>query len=189
MVIDRPARALTLSLCLLAAPVTQAADWRNPQGAGQLSFTVSLQGETITGRFKRFQVDVSVPDVAADRRMAVSVETASLDLSSRELNDGASEADFFDTAQFPFAAFFSEWLEGALPGQLVAQGTLRIKTSIRPLKLSFEWSQTAPDRARIRGTVTLRRGDYGIGSGEWADDDSIGQDVRVEFDVPLQPVD
>jgi len=180
---------LALIVCLLAIPPVQAADWRNPQGAGQLTFTVSLEGETVSGRFTRFQVDVSAPEDAAERRMAVSVETASLDLSSRELNEGAAEADFFDTARFPDAAFYSEWLQGGLPGQLVAQGTLRIKTGIRPLDLHFEWSQSAPDQAQIRGAVTLRRGDYGIGSGEWVEDDSIGQDVRVEFDVPLVPVD
>ena len=40
----------------------------------------------------------------------------------------------------------------------------------------------------MTGEFSLRRTDFGVGSGEWSTGDSIGLEVRLAFDIPLSHV-
>ena len=69
---------------------------------------------------------------------------------------------------------------------LVLTFLLMIRKVTREVPVTLRWMPS--DRgARMTGFATVRRLDFGIGAGDWADPDLIGLDVRVEFDLELVP--
>ena len=55
----------------------------------------------------------------------------------------------------------------------------------RAVEVPFVWSEAA-EVAAMRGELTVRRADFGIGTGEWSGSDVVGADVRVRFIVQLR---
>lgn len=67
----------------------------------------------------------------------------------------------------------------------VTRGTLRIRNIDRTLTLPF--SLTLRDgTAHATGSVVLSRLAFGIGQGDWAATDIIGDTVTVGFDITAQ---
>jgi len=53
------------------------------------------------------------------------------------------------------------------------------------VEVPFTWTP-AVDGASMEGEFTVKRGLFGIGTGEWAATDVIGPDVTVKFRVRLR---
>lgn len=51
--------------------------------------------------------------------------------------------------------------------------------------MPFAWTGTA-DAATMEGGLTVRRSDFGIGTGEWARTDVIGAEVKLRFKLRLR---
>jgi polyisoprenoid-binding protein YceI len=178
---------LLLAAGWLLAGHALAAPWQSLPQDSEIRFVAQLEGAEAEGVFRRFTVTLD-PDALQTGlgKLTVRIEVASADMSSGELNEAIAEPDWFDFAGAPVAEYRSTEIEAAGQGWYRARGELRLKCTTRPVEVLFDWRRT--DRhAYLRGTKQLRRGDFCIGSGDWAGDDSIGQAVRVEFDVTLAP--
>jgi polyisoprenoid-binding protein YceI len=66
-----------------------------------------------------------------------------------------------------------------------ARGTLSLKGMKRAVEVPFTWTASG-DGAAMEGELTLMRGDFGIGLGEWKATDTIGAEVKVKFKVKLR---
>jgi polyisoprenoid-binding protein YceI len=67
-------------------------------------------------------------------------------------------------------------------GKLTLRGVtreLRVPLTIRKVGAGLE----------ISGEVTVRRLDYGVGQGEWKSTEWVGNDVKLQYKVPLVPAD
>jgi len=93
--------------------------------------------------------------------------------------------DWFDYAGFPQAEFHSTDLRRIGSDRYVARGTLLLKGLKQPVEVPFTWTGS-PDGAVMEGELTLKRGAFGIGRGEWEASDVIGPDVKVKFSVKLR---
>ena len=49
--------------------------------------------------------------------------------------------------------------------------------------LEFFWQLSDQGQARLQGEAKMNRLDFGVGSGSWADDSTIGLEVRVLVDL------
>jgi polyisoprenoid-binding protein YceI len=67
----------------------------------------------------------------------------------------------------------------------VARGTLTLKGVKQPVEVPFTWAPSG-DGAIMEGELTLRRGDFGIGLGEWKTTGTIGAEVKVKFRIKLR---
>jgi polyisoprenoid-binding protein YceI len=67
----------------------------------------------------------------------------------------------------------------------VARGTLRLKGVQQPVEVPFNWVQS-DDAAQMDGELIIRRGAFGIGTGEWAATTLVGPDVKVGFSLRLR---
>ena len=67
----------------------------------------------------------------------------------------------------------------------MARGTLLLKGVKQPVEVPFSWTASA-DGAVMEGELTVKRGAFGIGTGEWAETNVIGADVKVKFKVKLR---
>lgn len=172
---------LAAAACLALS--AQAREWTSEADRSRLDFTFRFDGEDLRGEFRRFDVTWS-ESADAGHRLEVRVDVTSADLFSRELNEGVGDSEWFDHSRFPLARYLSESISETAEGQFEVSGELELKGLTHPLRLKLAWEALEPG-ARISGSVEIDRSEYGIGSGEWAEDDVVGRTVQVEFDVRL----
>lgn len=163
-----------------------ADDWTVDRGASTLGFTATYDEIPFEGRFRNFDArirfDPERPDTGA---FLVTVDVGSVDTDSSDRDEGMQEADWFDTAKHPQAGFESNRIVKLGDGEgYSVTGDLTIKGITRPVTLAFTW-QLTDAFAHLVGSGNVMRGDFDIGTGDWADDDTIGFDVRIQFDLTL----
>jgi polyisoprenoid-binding protein YceI len=176
------------ALALATAPAF-AADWAMDAPASRLEFIASFEGNAAPGVFKEFDARLRFdPEKPAGGSLEVTVKVTSADMNIADVNKEIRGKDWFDYAGFPQAEFRSTELRRAEGNRYVARGTLSLKGVKQPLEVPFSWVG-AGDGATMEGELTLRRGVFGIGAGEWAASDVIGADVKVKFRVKLRKAD
>lgn len=171
---------------LITAVHAQAADWRMDAAASRLEFIASYEKATAPGVFKEFDTRLSFDaDKPAGSRLEVTVRIASADMNSGDINNAIRTADWFDSARFPQAEFRSTDIRRIDANRYLARGMLSLKGMQHPVEVPFTWV-AARDGATMEGELSLKRGLFGIGRGEWAATNIIGADVRVKFRVVLR---
>jgi polyisoprenoid-binding protein YceI len=173
-----------LALCLAACPAL-AADWSMDPAGSKLEFVATFEKTPVPGVFKEFDARLRFdPDKPAGGRLDVTIKVASADMSVPDVNKEIRGKDWLDYAGFPQAEFHSTDLrrDGS---RYVARGTLTLKGVKQAVEVPFSWTGSAGG-ATMEGELTLKRGDFGIGLGEWKATDTIGGDVKVKFRVKLK---
>lgn len=180
--------ALGLCTLLLAAapPAARAADWQIDPAGSRLEFVATFERAPAPGVFRAFDTRLRFdPAQPAGGSLDVIVEITSADMNIPDVNSEIRGKAWFDYAGFPKAEFHSTDLRHAQGNRYIARGTLSLKGVKREVDVPFAWTGDA-NRARIEGELTLQRGAFGIGTGEWAAPDVIGADVKLKFTVALR---
>lgn len=173
-----------LGLLLLACPAA-AADWKMDPAGSKLEFIAAFERNPAPGVFREFDARLRFdPDKPAGGNLAVTIRVTSADMNIPDVNKEIRNKDWFDYAGFPQAEFQSTDLRREGKGY-VARGTLTLKGVKQALEVPFNWSASG-DGATMEGEFTLKRGDFGIGLGDWKATDTIGADVKVKFKVKLR---
>ncbi|HXS73066.1 MAG TPA: YceI family protein [Rhodanobacteraceae bacterium] len=174
-------------LLLLWASAASARDWKVDAAHSTLTFTGTYQGEKFEGRFKRFDARIAYdPANLAQSKFDVDIDIASVDTANTERDQALPGKPFFDTAQFPRAHFVTTRFRKAADGRVFADGTLSLRGVSKPVTLAVTFAQ-AGNGGTLDVQTTLKRLDFGIGSGDWADTSMIGNAVMVRGHLLLQP--
>ncbi|HEX7369510.1 MAG TPA: YceI family protein [Rhodanobacteraceae bacterium] len=177
-----------LAVAMLCAMVTvaQARTWQVDAAHSTLTFTNTYQDVEYTGQFRRFSADIVYdPHDLAQAKFDVMVDIASLDTQNSERDHAALGADFFDTAKFPKAYFVTTAFHQAANGKVIADGELKLRGVIKPVALTVMFVPHG-DSATLDVSAQLRRLDFGIGTGQWADPSMIGNAVDVHGHLVLR---
>lgn len=169
-----------LSGPLLAAP--------RPLIAAQSSieFSVKQMGVAVSGRFQRFDATIDLDDRnLAQAKADVSVDIASLSTGDADADAIALDTPWLNRAQFPQARFVSRSISAAGPNRYLVTGTLSIRGRSRELSVPLNTQPQADGRLVASGSFTIRRADFGIGGGEWNEDDLVANEVPVSFRLTL----
>jgi polyisoprenoid-binding protein YceI len=178
-------RALALALAL--APAAHAEPLQANQSVGRLEFSAVQAGARFTGTFTRFSVALDFdPAHPATGRLDVTVEVASIDTQDPERDEILRGADFFQVEQHPQAVFHAERFERAGAGWR-APGDLTIRGVTRPVPVMFTLAPGA-GASVMKGNASLSRLAFGLGQGEWASTEWVGDEVDVRFELRLKPV-
>jgi polyisoprenoid-binding protein YceI len=86
--------------------------------------------------------------------------------------------------KFPKASFESSAIKAAGPGKFEVSGKLSIKGSVQDVVVPVTLSQAGP-LSTASGSFTLKRLDFKIGEGEWADTAVVANEVTVKFKLAL----
>jgi len=172
--------------CLLAS-TANGSEWRTQPAGSRLEFVATSQGSEFTGRFERFTPRIRFdPLQPALGSFDVSVELASANTDNAERDQALPMADFFWVEKFPRARFTADACKAtATPGRFQCQGTLVLRGKARKLAFPFAWSGDAK-KARLTSSVVLNRLDFGVGSGDWTDSETIGHKVTVKVALDLR---
>ena len=184
----RSSAARNLAAAALLATVTGtacAAGWKADPAASRLEFVATFEGAPVPGAFKSFDARLDLdPERPSAGSLEVTIRTASAGTGIPDVDREIASPVWFDYAAFPQATFRSSDVTRVAAGRYVARGTLTLKGVSRTVDVPFSYAGTATG-ARIEGELTVGRGAFRIGTGEWAATDVIGPDVKVRFRVAL----
>ena len=171
------------SCCLLNVCFASATDWQSNPSKSRLNFAPSYEGMPINGRFGIFSVTYTTDAKDKPIHLSVKVSIASADMDNSDINEAIGAADWFNITDFPEAQFISDQFVLDTSGQLLAQGSLRLKGYNKAVTVPFRWETLPEGEASMIGELTLARNDFFIGDGEWATGEQIGISVKVWFNV------
>ncbi|NNM11740.1 MAG: hypothetical protein HKO60_07415 [Pseudomonadales bacterium] len=175
--------------------------WRSVPGLSKLEFVGEYLGVAFVGQFTQFDVRLQFdPANPAAGVLYVSVDVTSASTGSADMDAMLPDPAWFHFGKYPRARFYSEQIFSSAAsasdsgangtalsaGRFRAQGALLLKGYQRPLAIPFTWKVLPGGQAHMQVETSVNRRDYAIGSGEWADDDSIGFNVNVRAEVVLE---
>ena len=180
-------RGWLLAVWLCLPGLAWAQSWLSDPAQGQLAFEARWEGSPVPGEFGRFEVHLQAdPGTGAPTSLEVRVEVPSLATELPDVDAALAEPEWFDVARYPEARYRADNIQPVGPGRYRADGELSIKGVNRPQPLDFAW-EAGPGGARLSGELVLDRSAFGVGSGEWAAPEPIALEVRVRFDLGLEP--
>jgi polyisoprenoid-binding protein YceI len=151
----------------------------NPR-ASTISFTFNQMGSRVYGTFSKFvgnlDFDTNKPETAHAK---LTIELNSIDAGSEDANTELQKPAWFNTAVYPVAVFESTGVKDlgnsryTITGNLTLRGLTRVVAV--PVLLKSEKAIGIFD-----GELTLKRDDFKIGEGEWADS-VVSNEIDIRF--------
>lgn len=177
--------AVSLALVLaLATPFAASATDYTVQSGSTLGFTSNFQGSSFDGRFNKWTASISY-DAAklASSKFDVTVDLSTAKTGDNDRDSALPGADFFDVAKYPQAHFVTTAFHQQ-GSQVIADGMLTLRGVTKPVSLNVVFKPQGSG-ATLDVTGTVKRLDFGVGGGQYADTSVIGADVKVTAHLVL----
>lgn len=168
----------------LTMATAQAVEFGSAQlDKSKVGFTFKQMGVPVEGAFKRFTPKLAFDPVKPEKStVGFEIDVASIDAGSSEANDEVKSPVWFNTKAFPSAKFASTAMRSLGGGKYEVVGTLTIKGRSKEATAPFTFKQDG-NVGTFEGAFTIKRGDYAIGEGEWADFGTVANEVQIRFRV------
>lgn len=177
-------KRLALIVLLALAGSVQARDW-TVDPSSTLGFSGSYQGEQFSGKFSRFSAKITLDKAElASASLTVEIDVTSATTGNADYDSELKGSAFFDYAKFPAARFVSTAVRES-DGILVADGTLTIRDRSKPVQITLSF-KPAGATAILDVQATLKRLDFDVGTGDWADTSLISGDIAVTSHLLLK---
>jgi polyisoprenoid-binding protein YceI len=178
-------RSIVGLISFLAAAACAASQWAILPESSSVEFSVAQQADRVRGRFDVFSATIDLdPNEPSKGKIVGIVEPSSVDTGNEERDLVLLDRDWFDAGNWPVARFESERIE-AVGGVLRAYGQLTVKGRTERAIMDFSFKVTDTSNAQLSGTMTVQRLAFGIGEGDWADTERIGNDVTIQVALSL----
>lgn len=176
-----------IALAALALPAHAVEFTAVQPDKSTLSFVSKQMGVPVDGSFKRFKAtlnfDAAQPQAA---RVSFELDLSSIDAGSKEANNEVVGKDWFNVKQFPTAQFKSSAVKALGGNRYEVRGPLTIKGKTREVVAPFTL-KTEGANGLFEGAFTLKRIEYGIGEGDWADPATVADEVQIRFRIVAAP--
>lgn len=174
-------------LALLAFPAW-AQDWKVDHGRSEIRFVIKQMNVPVEGGFGRFSVQaVFDPSKPESGQFRVEIDVASIDTGSEEGNGEAKRPAWFDATRFPKALFVSKAIRRDGAGRFTMTGDMTVKGRTRTLSVPLVLMPQRTGGWLANGRFALKRGDFDIGGGEWADPAVVANEIDGRFKMMLIP--
>jgi len=177
----------------LAAMLMAASGAASAQGVlidkSEIRFVSRQMGVNVEGRFRKWKANVDFrPEDLARSQAGFEVDLASIDLASEESEAEVRRPAWFDTARFPVAKFASTGMKSLGGDRFEIAGTLSLKGIAKDVVVPMAMKGDAAGNRVAEGEFKVRRLEFKVGEGLWADTDTIANDVTVRVRMVLPPV-
>jgi polyisoprenoid-binding protein YceI len=150
-----------------------------------IRFTTRQMNVPVEGAFRRFDATVAFdPQKPGATKAQFEVDLASIDLGNAEGEAEAKGKSWLDVPAFPKATFVASSVRRTGAATFEATGQLTIKGATRTIVAPFTYSESSGQRL-VDGQFTLKRLQFRIGEGPWADTDTVADDILVKFRFAL----
>ena len=178
---------MKIRLCLLSMAIlcgnVLAADYQVEKGS-TLGFTGTFQGETFNGSFGKFEAQIRYDSSNLEAsKFDVIVDLASVSTGDRDRDDTLPGSEFFSINTFPNAHFVTNRFSKS-GDQVIAEGTLTLKGVSKPVSLAVRF-EPREGGGTLDVSTSVKRLDFGIGSGEFADTSTIADEVKIKAHLEL----
>lgn len=171
---------------MLAASTATAAPWVIDPAKSTLTFTGTQAGDAFTGKFTKFTPVVEFdPEKPEAGKITVTVDMASASIKDADKQESLPTEDWFFIEKFPTATFTSSAIRKTADGFL-AEGTLNLRGISQPVQLPFSL-KTQDSVTQAQGELVLQREKFGVGQGQWKDDQWVAFPVTVAFHLYATP--
>ncbi len=176
----------------LVAPAASAA-WTVEQTRSTLSIEVTAQGAPFTSVFKSWTAEIVFdPADLATANARVVINLASIDSGDGQRDGMMTSKSWFDTVGATYAApadvpvgqavFQTSTFRKTGETTYEADGTLAMRDAKQPVTLPFTLSIDGAE-ARMTASVTLDRTRWGVGQGQYAGNDPVATEVKVNVEI------
>ncbi|MBO9716089.1 MAG: YceI family protein [Pseudoxanthomonas sp.] len=180
-----PVAVATALAAMLATAPAAAVDYAQAPGSS-LAFASSYDGEVFTGRFSSFATKLSFDPAKPEAgKLDVTIALASAATGNEDRDSTLQSADFFNASKFAQAHYSAAGFRKLADGRYAADGTLELRGVRKPVTLTFAWSGGA--QPVLEGRAVVKRLDFGVGGGDWADTGTIPNEVNISTRVVLKP--
>ena len=175
--------SLALMLAVATPCIANAADY-NVQPGSTLGFTSNFQGSNFDGQFNKWTAAISYDATKlASSKFDVTVDLATAKTGDNDRDSALPGADFFNVAKYPQAHFVTTAFHQQ-GSQVIADGMLTLRGVTKPVSLNVVFKPQG-NGATLDVTGTVKRLDFGVGGGQYADTSVIGPDVKVTAHLVL----
>ncbi|MEO0573956.1 MAG: cytochrome b/b6 domain-containing protein [Pseudomonadota bacterium] len=186
---DSTTAAVSVRATSESAPATAAAAapplWIIDADNSTIEFTAEQAGASFTGVWQRWQGELRFDaDNLALSAFDVSIDVTGVETDDADRNATLQDAEWFDAASFPVARFSTQEITVDGDG-FSGQCTLTIKDKASPVTFLFTVKQDG-NTVMLNGTARLDRLALGVGTGEWASTEWVGQYVDVAVVVTAE---
>jgi polyisoprenoid-binding protein YceI len=158
-----------------------AAEYTQTAGS-TLGFSGKYQGEGFNGQFPGFITRLTFdPAKPAVGKLDVTIPLATATTRNADYDGELLGAAFFNSKKFPQARYTATAFRALGGNRYAADGTLSLRGVSKPVVLTFTW--TAGTKPVLAGTAVVKRLDFGVGSGDWADVGVIPNEIKVTTKV------
>ncbi len=179
-------------LCIIAAVSSgqaSALEFKQMQaGESAVNFGYQQMGVAMDGKFNKFSAQVTFdPTKLANAQARIDIDLASIDAGSAEANDEVAGSLWFNAKTYPIASFVSSSVKALGGNRYEVSGKLSIKGTTRDVLAPVKF-QSAGNRGVFDGAITIKRLDYKIGEGAWADLGTVANEVQIKFHIVVNAV-
>jgi len=154
----------------------------------QITFSIKEMGVAVEGKFTKWTADIAFdPKKPEAGKVAFTIATGSAAFGAPETDAEVPKPEWFNVAKFPNATFASTAIKAKGGGQFDVSGKLTVKGTTKDVVVPIALTQAGP-ATTATGAFSLKRNDYKIGEGEWADTSQVANDVQVKFKITLTGV-
>ncbi len=147
----------------------------------ELRFSGKQMNVAQDGKFKKFtaklNLDAKKPDAT---RAELVIDINSIDLGSDEANEEVKRPSWFDVATHPQAKFVSTSVKAGAGGKFEMRGKLTIKGITKDVVVPFTMKEVS-GIITAEGAIELKRLDFKVGDGVWADLETVANEVKIQF--------
>ena len=182
-------KAALLLIAAFALPALAQAPQKVAADKSYIRFVSKQMNVPVEGKFRKFDATVAFdPKKPEAAKAEFEVDLASIDLGSPEGETEAVRPLWFNTAAFPKAKFVAASVKSTGPNKFEATGALTIKGITQNITAPFTMTDAAGTRT-VEGQFTLKRLQFRIGEKQWADTETVADDVlvRFRFVIPANP--
>jgi polyisoprenoid-binding protein YceI len=152
----------------------------------EIRFISRQMGVNVEGRFRKWKANVDFrPKDLGKSRAAIEIDLSSIDLASEESETEIRRPRWFDTANFPVATFQSTAMKDLGGDRYEIAGTLTLKGTARDEKFPIEVKKDAAGNSVATGEFTIKRLEFKVGDGQWADPSVVADEVVVKLRMVL----
>ena len=152
----------------------------------EITFVAKQMGVPLDGKFGKFEaqitLDMKKPEAG---KIAFTIDLGSAAVGDAETVKELKKPEWFNVGKFPAATFSSASIKQTGVGKLEVGGILSIKGNAKPLIVPVTLTPGAGGVTFAQGSFSLKRVDFKIGEGDWADVSIVANDVEVRFKLAV----
>lgn len=150
-----------------------------------INFAYKQMNVPLEGKFKKFSAQIDFDTAKPEQAQAkFDIDVASIDTGSSDGDDEVVGKAWFNTKAFPKANFVSTGIKTLGANHFEVQGKLTIKGKTLPVSAPFTFKAEGVN-AIFDGAFNIKRIDYAIGEGEWADEATIANLIQIKFHITV----